>query len=216
MPPSHVRPLRPGIVLLAALCLSLLSGDLRAQGLAWDTPAYQTPYDERGLGLYLTSRDPGSTTGVSVTWRRPTGQGFSLGFRGGVADASGSAALFGGAELKGEITGPTPSFPLAVAWVAGGGIGTAPDAGATTVRFPGGVSIGRAFTEGQVTMIPYIHPRLAANFFFRDPPLGDDGELSFDLDLGFDVLVKRSWAFRFGASLADSEALGVGVRFPNF
>src|SRR5690606_29227247 len=93
-----------------------------------------------------------------------------------------------GAELYGPIRGI--EAPILLSWVVGLG-GTFNDV--TWLRIPAGVSVGVNVDAGSVRILPYVHPRVAFDYFSFETPGGDesDSELNFDLDLGADIDVGR-------------------------
>lgn len=206
---------RIGAAVGAAVLVATAAGPLGAQ--TYDVPSFRSPYGESGYGLYFISQNDADDPGALLTWRT-SGAAVDAGLRFGVLDVRGDAGLFGGVELRDRLVRASPDFPLDVAWVSGAGVGTVPDADFTVLRVPFGVSLGRSVhLEDGTVFIPYAHPRLALDAFFFDPPGpgGDDSdtELNFDLDLGFDFDFGGDLTLRFGVTLGENDALGVGVAF---
>lgn len=201
--------------------LALLVGAAPALAQTYDVPAFRTPYGESGLGLYMIFPNDVDDVGVMGTWRQ-AGEYVDIGLRGGILDVSGEVGLFGGVDLSNEVIRHTENFPLDVAWASGIGIGGVPDLDVGLLRVPFGFSLGRSVTTngGEVGLLPYVYPRLALDFLFRDDGPGggggDDTELHFDVDLGFDVDLQQSWKLRFAATLGHNEAIGLGMSFVGF
>ncbi|MFQ5890402.1 MAG: hypothetical protein ACE5JR_10170 [Gemmatimonadota bacterium] len=206
--------MRCGAGWLVASALLVGASALRAQ--TFDTPSFNTPYGEDGLGLYLLFQNDADDVAGILTWRQ-SGDVVDLGLRGGLVDAFGEVGLFGGVDLKNELVAADESFPLDVAWVTGFGIGFVPDAGPRDrdfgiVRIPGGVSLGRELKveNSEVMLTPYLYPRLALDILFAD---FDDEDLHFDVDLGMDAQFAERFKLRMGVTVGENEAIGFGVAF---
>lgn len=200
-------------VLPAVVGLVALPAALAAQ--AHDAPSFQPPGSERGLGFYVLSLDPGDDVAALATWRKP-GADLDVGLRGGAGDVNGDVALLGGVELESGLVSAGGDSPLSVDWTGGIGVGAVPDQDRARVRIPFGLTLGREVRTEGPSIVPYAHPRLALDVFLRDDPPagpGDDSELNFDLDLGADVVFDEGWRLRFGATLGNTDAVGVGVAF---
>ena len=205
---------RIGMALAAVSCLVAVPGSIQAQdGVPpYDAPSYLTPYGEDGFGLFLEFvRDVNDVAGLATY--RMSGSVIDWGLRGGVTDVSGDLGLFGGVDIKNEFVRVTESFPLAVAWVTGGGITYVFDADVGLFRIPFGLSFGRAIdTEsGDLTITPYAYPRVAIDIPLSTP--GADTEVHFDVDLGADFQFAPRWFLRFGATVGHSGAIGFGIAF---
>jgi hypothetical protein len=162
------------------------------------TPTFMSPQRSADVGVYL-SDGPGDFS-VEGIWRRNLGT-YDLGFRAGIADVRGLVVLVG-AEFRTPLD--VADAPVDVALVGGvqGAFGDRSAAG-----FQGGVTIGVPVTEGSLTFVPYIHPRLAI--------LSNFGREDFDLDpladIGFDLLLPQNLRFRVGFGLGRPTARwGVG------
>lgn len=198
--------------------LALLVGASPAVAQTYDVPAFQTPYGESGLGLYMIFPNDVDDVGVMGTWRQ-AGEYVDIGLRGGILDVGGEVGLFGGVDLSNELVRHTEDFPLDVAWASGVGIGGVPEFDFGLLRVPFGFPVGRTVTSsgGEVGFLPYVYPRLALDFLFRDDAAGgNETELNFDVDLGFDVDLQQSWKLRFAATLGHNEAIGLGLSFVGF
>jgi len=204
-----------GVVAAAMTCLVVLPDTASAQrdGVPpYDAPSYLTPFGEDGFGLFLNFvRDVNDLSGAATY--RMSGSVVDWGLRGGVIDVNSNLGIFGGLDLKNEFVRATDSFPLAVAWVTGGGITWVFDAEVGLFRIPFGFSFGRAIeTEGsELVITPYLYPRIALDIPLSNP--GTDTKLHFDVDIGADFQFAARWFLRFGATIGHSGALGFGIAF---
>lgn len=204
---------RTTLLLAAVLALSPAA----AVAQVYDAPSFRPPDSERGVGFYAISLapadDPGEDVAALATWRMP-GSDLDLGLRAGAGDVGGDLALLGGIEIEQGLAASGDDAPLTVAWTSGMGVGMVPDRDAARIRIPAGITLGREIPMEGYALLPYAHPRLAADFFVRDDPPdgpGDEAELNFDLDLGADVVFEDGWRLRFGVTLGSSDAVGFGV-----
>lgn len=176
---------------------------LKAQD--WESPSFMPPRPGSDLGLYVVDGDA-SNVGFQGIWRQT---GPNLGLRLGFLDAPDDYLTLG-VETWGNIILEGADFPLDLSWTVGGG---ARIDGVTTVSVPVGVSIGRTLdlsSESDVSMQLYGHPRLALVFF--ENPAGDlELDLDGRFDLGADFYFNRNLTLKFGASLGDWDAIGIGV-----
>jgi len=171
---------------------------------------FAPPVNPVGWGLYVVDPSPGRGLGVMATWRGEEGPG-SLGFRVGLAEDGGEdLALFGGVDLSGSIHRASDEFPLNLVWVAGAGMGVGSYA---LLSFPLGVSLGHDFDAEGVWFNPYMTPRLVLDAWLGNHRRRNDLNLSLALDFGIDFAVDPGWAMRFGATLGERSAIGLGVSF---
>lgn len=202
-----------GIVVAAITCLAALPNVALSQdGVPpYDAPSYLTPFGEDGFGLYMNFvRDVSDISGAATY--RMSGSVVDWGLRGGVIDVSSNLGIFGGFDLKNEFVRATDSFPLAVAWVTGGGVTWVFDAEVGVFRIPLGLSFGRAIeTDSDLVITPYLYPRIALDIPLSQP--GADTKVHFDVDLGADFQFAPRWFLRFGATIGHSGALGFGIAF---
>lgn len=188
---------------IGMVTLALLAVGSGVEAQSWDTPSFMGPRPGADLGLYLVDAEFGDI-GIHGIWR--TTSGMNLGLRLGFVDA-GDGVIQLGAETWGDIILEGADFPLDLTWTAGAG---ASMNGGATVSVPAGVSIGRTFDVGSVSVQAYGHPRLALI-------AGEDaaGDLNLDLDsqfdLGADVYLSQSVTLRIGTSFGTGDALGIGV-----
>lgn len=204
--------------------LLLLPVPVRAQ--SFDAPAFHTPYGEDGLGLHLVMPDEVTELGVMGTLRRSSAR-VDLGLRGTVMELDDAFAMSGGLDVKNELVAANPRFPLDVAWVTGVGVTGVPDRDVAQVRLPFGVSVGRRLSDGEVSLTPYLYPRLALDLTFLPEdrtvggPLGrnrqgDQTDLHADVDLGVDASFVAGWVFRLAVTLGQNEAVGLGLAVTRF
>lgn len=211
------------IAALFAVPTAFLVASAPAAAQTYDVPAFQTPYGESGLGLYMIFPNEVDDVGVMGTWRQ-AGATVDIGLRAGVLDVGDDLGLFGGVDLSNELVRHSDDFPLDIGWASGIGLGGVPDRDVGLLRIPFGFSLGRAVTStgGEVGFLPYVYPRVALDFLFREDAPGPDGgdgdrtDLHFDVDLGFDLDFQQSWKLRFAATLGHNEAVGAGLTFVGF
>lgn len=161
------------------------------------TPTFQAPIQSNDVGIYLV--DFGDL-GVEGVLRRNMGGG-DLGLRAGFADADDSNIFLLGIDYRSPLS-ISGTEPLAIAWTLGG---QAALGDAEGIGVQGGLSVGYAFRSPELTVTPYIHPRLA--FVNVD----DDGDFEVLGDVGLDVAVSRTLELRFGANLGDGADWGIGL-----
>ena len=194
------------LVTLGAMTLAAVPADAQ---VAWDAPLFLSPQTPVGLGIYLVDPGPSDGIGVLATWR-----GGGPGFRIGLAeDGRDDLSVYGGVDFTARLVTASTEFPLHVNWVVGAGFGAGDD---LALSFPLGLSLGRGFNAETVLFSPYIAPRLVLDAFFGgngDEDDSDDLDLGFALDLGLDLSFDPGWAVRFGASLGDRDAIGIGLSF---
>lgn len=190
------------------LALVLLPAAPAAAQVAWDAPWLVPPVPSSEFGIYLMDVHGGSL-GVTGLWRSPTGR---VGLRGGIAEARDDdiGVLFG-VDVAGNITRASSVFPLDVAWNFGAGLGVA-DWVRLTV--PLGITLGHTFSAEGTSFTPYLTPRVFLDAAF-DRSEADDSEadLGLAVDIGLDVRLARRFLVRFGAALADRDAVAIGLVF---
>lgn len=181
---------------------------------AWDAPLLLPPRPAPGLGLYLTDMHRGGL-GFLAAWRSST---YNYGLRGGISDGGGDEdlAVFGGVDFMGPVNTASTEFPIDVDWVLGAGLGISDGA---RLSVPAGLSLGFSFQSEGARFVPYLTPRVILDGFIGGPDRGDNLDLGFAMDLGLDLHVLRGGgplagrSIRFGASLGDRDALGIGIVF---
>lgn len=183
-----------------AAAAAVLAMSAQAAGAQVFTPTYLAPRVSSDLGVYV-SDGPGELA-IEGIWRRPLSGGSGLGLRAGFADANDGSALLLGIDYRNPLSlAGTAPIDLAFTLGAQGALGDLEGIGAQV-----GLSIGYTFTAPELTVTPYIHPRLA----FIDV---DGGGSDFEplADLGIDVGFAPNLSFRFGANLGDGADWGIGL-----
>lgn len=203
--------MRRVLTCMAASWLAFLALAPGARGqVGWDSPMFAPPVNPVGWGVYLVDPSPGRGLGILATWRGQQGPG-SLGLRVGIAeDRTEDLTLFGGVDLSGSLHRASEEFPLHLVWVTGAGLGIGRHA---LISFPLGVSLGRDFDAEGVWFNPYLTPRIVLDAWLGQHRRRNALELSLALDFGIDLAVDPSWAMRFGATLGERSAIGLGVSF---
>jgi hypothetical protein len=203
--------MRKTLTCAAAGWITLLALASGARGqVGWDSPMFTPPTNPVGLGVYLVDPSPGRGIGLMATWRGTEGPG-SLGFRAGIAeDRTEDLSLFGGMDISGDLRRGSDEFPLDLVWVAGAGLGVGHY---TLLSFPLGVSLGKDFDAEGVWFNPYLTPRLVLDAWLGNHRRRNDMDVSLALDFGIDLAVDPGWAMRFGATLGERSAIGLGASF---
>jgi hypothetical protein len=202
--------MRSAIVALGA-GLALLGAASPATGqVAWESPLFVAPGSPAGWAVYLVDPAPGDGIGVLTSWRGRAAPG-GLGYRIGLAEGRGDElTVYGGIDVSGMLIRATEDFPLNGAWVSGAGLGVGDN---VLLSFPLGLSLGRDFETEGIWFNPYFAPRVVLDAWLG----GDRPRRSLDLrlgvDLGFDMSFDPGWAIRFGWTVADRSALGIGISF---
>jgi hypothetical protein len=181
-----------------------------ATAQSWETPTFFAPAAHDDIGFYLIDAEFGDL-GFMGIWRQSGNLNFGL--RGGMGGVEGNRTVLLGVEVYGPLVTPGGSSVLAVSWLAGAG---ASFNGATWLRVPAGVSIGARIPGSGFTITPYVHPRLALDVVSRDRPNGDedtDSEFNLEADFGADLAFGTSWVARFGLTVGDVEAFGIGLAY---
>ena len=190
-------------LLWAALLVLASTGQAAAQ--AWDAPTFFSPRQHDDLGVYVIFPD-GGDVGVEGIWRQSGN--LNLGVRLGVVDER----VLLGAEFYNPIR--LNQSPVLLSWLLG--FGATFGDNVTWLRVPFGVSLGANLgNTGGIQITPYVHPRVALDVLAID--VGDeeqtDTDVNFDVDLGADVLLSPAWSLKFGATVGESDAFGVGLAY---
>jgi hypothetical protein len=200
------------------LCMAaawLLAVPIGAQGqTAWDAPLLLPPQPAPGIGVYLMDMHSGGL-GVLGTWRSAT---WNYGLRLGISDGGGNddLAIFGGVDYNGPINSASSDFPLDLDWVLGAGLGISDG---VRLSVPLGLTAGISFQSEGARFVPYITPRIILDGRFGREDRDSDLDLDVAFDIGLDVRLVRGTGplagrtIRFGASLGDRDALGIGIVF---
>ena len=191
---------------LAFLVTVSWTGQAEAQ-VPWDAPSLRPPGNPSGLGIYLLDSGA-SDTGVLMTYQRPG----TFGFRLGLVDGPGrdNSTVLGGVEFSGPISHAGADSRLLIDWVAGVGAGLGDF---TIVSVPFGLTVGGTFQGDGASFTPWIGAKLVLDGYFGDQYAGDDTDLNVGVDLGIDLKFTEGWLVRVGASLADRDAIAIGIVF---
>jgi hypothetical protein len=201
--------------LLAGILLCSAAAEEGQAQVAWDSPFFVAPASPAGWGIYLVDAAKRGGIGVMTTWRATDAPG-GLGFRIGLAeDRADDLSVFGGLDISGYLLRASNDVPVNVAWIGGAGLGIGD---AALLSFPFGVAVGRDFQADGVWFNPYVAPRVILDAWLgSDRPRRDRNlELGLAVDLGMDISFDPGWAIRFGGTLGDRSALGIGVSFRVF
>jgi hypothetical protein len=198
--------------LIVAILMAAPPG-VRAQ-TAWDAPLLLPPQPAPGVGVYLTDMHSGGL-GVLGTWRSST---WNYGLRLGISDGGSNddLAVFGGVDYNGPINFASSDFPLDLDWVLGAGLGISDG---VRLSVPLGLTAGLSFQSEGARFVPYLTPRVILDARFGREDRDSDLDLDVALDIGLDVRLMGGTGplagrtIRFGASLGDRDALGIGIIF---
>jgi hypothetical protein len=194
---THVR--YAGLALAAAL----LASPVQAQ--VFSTP-FQSPVPASDFGVYVSDVGELAVEGI---WRRPSRGGGDLGIRAGYADLN-EGALMVGLEARNPVV--LAGAPIGLAFTAGGQ-GIVGD-GITRLGGQLGFSAGQAIPGGNVTVTPFIHPRLAVLARLDDTgPAEDDEDLDLQVraDIGADIDFAGGLTLRLDFNLAEGANWGIGL-----
>lgn len=200
------------VMMGVAAGLFLLTTAPAGAQVAWDGPLFVAPTNPAGWGIYLVDPGPGGGIGVLTTFRRNEQGG--LGWRFGLAEGRrDKLAVYGGLDVSGRLLSASNDMPVNLTWVTGAGLGIGND---VLLSFPLGISVGRDFQADGVWFNPSVTPRVVLDAWFGSDRPSDELELGLAVDLGMDISFDPGWAIRFGASIGDRSALGIGVSFRVF
>ncbi len=216
--------LHAGVLAAAAAALLALPGAAAAQvSPEWDIPSFHLPDGEDGYGTYVTFPEDLEAVGALGTWRT-SGEYVDLGLRAGIANVErpnqtdDEVGISAGLDLKNELVSAYEEFPLDVSWATGIGASAVPGLDRAAVRVPLGLVFGRRIEAEGLTVTPYLHPRLALDFLFREDSPGpggaeDETDLRLDLDFGADFQFNDEWSIRVGFTMGRDFTAGAGLTF---
>lgn len=201
------------------LSLLLVAFASPAAAQVWDAPTFFSPRPMDDIGVYVfqsnAPRGFDDPLGVVGMWRQSGN--INLGVKAGVGDTDNAGeTILVGAELYGPLGSLLPNTGLELAWNVGAGAVFGDNYAVFSV--PVGVSVGVRLGSGNVSILPYVHPRVALDIvsveFAGDEETDTDG--SFAIDLGADVNLGSSLILRLGKSFGDRDAFGAGlaIRWP--
>ena len=189
------------LFVLAVLAFSAVP----AQAQMWDAPTFFSPRPGEDLGIYVIDGEGAGDLGFAGIWRQAGN--LNLGVRAGFM---GSDHISVGAEFYGPLAIGGASR-LQLAWNLGLGA-TFNDA--TALRIPLGVSVGAVLGSGSMSIMPYVHPRVAFDLVAYEIAGQEETETEFNVpvDVGADIIVSPSFVVRVGATFNDSRnAFGAGL-----
>lgn len=220
---SGAGPLHAGVLAAVAAALMALPGAAAAQvSPEWDIPSFHLPGGEDGYGMYVTFPQDMEAVGALGTWRT-AGEYVDLGVRLGIANVErpfgeDEVGVSAGVDLKNELVSAYEEFPLDVAWATGIGASAVPELDRAAVRVPLGLVFGRRVEGEGLTVTPYLYPRLAVDFLFRQDGPGpggveDETDVRMDLDFGADFRFEDEWSIRVGFTMGRDFTAGAGLTF---
>ncbi len=186
---------------LAALLLCAAPAWLQAQ--SGGSPSFQPPTlssREFNFGVVAYS---GSVTALMFQWREETTARMQFTLEGGIADANSrdsETQLFAGGGLAWQLSRASTDVPLDFLLTAGAYIG----GGSYSIfRVPVGVSVGHTFPlDGNISLTPYVHPRVALE------ACRGCSSLAVDFDLGGNLQLSRNLALRVTGVFGGSDRSG--------
>jgi len=186
-----------------AAAVAALAVTTQAAGAQVFTPTYLAPRQSSDLGVYV-SDGPGELA-IEGIWRRALGGGSGLGLRAGFADANDGNAFLLGIDYRNPLS-LAGTAPVDLALTLGGQavLGDLEGFGAQI-----GLSLGYTFTAPELTVTPYIHPRLAV--ISVDAGGDDEADLEPLADVGVDLGFSPNLSLRFGVNLGDGADWGIGL-----
>lgn len=194
------------------IVVALLGAATSGAAAQWESPTYFSPRPHDDIGAYVVDGERRSAGFVGI-WRQ-TGN-LNLGLRGGIAPGGFDWLL--GVETFGPLDVLGPASPVSTSWIvsAGAMFGGEDNVDLTWVRIPAGLSIGMNLESGNVTIVPYAHPRVAFDLLIVSADGDDDtdSEVNFDLDLGADVLFGQNFVLRGGVTLTNDTRFGAGIAY---
>lgn len=170
------------------------------------TPVFSAPlraFASHELGLSLSSPE-GADLGFEAFAGIAHGRG-DWAFRVGFLDRGRGTDLVLGARYRVRLFAHSADFPLDGALTLG--VGAAFDDGASVLRVPVGLSIGRPFRLGSsgVSLTPYLQPSLVPTF------RKGDSEMAVALGLGLDLRLSRRLDVRVSGGAGDLEGFAVSL-----
>lgn len=182
-----------------------------AAAQAANYPAFQPPMVvDREFNFGVGDGDGG--TSVVFQWREGWSSVSQLSLDVGLLDPDRAGddvkLLFGGAFAR-QLTRSSQQMPLDMLFTAGAYFAVSDP---VYFQLPVGLSVGHRFPlEGQLALTPYIHPRVALEYWSeRGPRDESDTDLGVLFDIGLDFEVTRQLSLRGGIVLGGDDRDGVG------
>ena len=192
--------MRKGKFVALAGMLALAAGASRAEAQIF-TPPYQSPISSGDVGVYLMDDALGGGLGVEGILRLGMARS-DLGLRLGIAEGPfDDTGVLLGVDYRRPIRLVGTGGPR-IAFTAGGqaALGDVEGFGGQV-----GLTVGGDIRSPEVTLTPYIHPRLAL------VDGGDEAEFEVLADIGVDLSFSRNLLLRFDANLGDGADFGIGL-----
>jgi hypothetical protein len=199
---------------LAGLAALAAASAAPAAAQSWESPTLFSPGAHDDIGLYAIKFEGTDDLGFHAIWRQSGN--INLGVRAGIGP--GEVDWLVGAEFYGPLRILGPDSPVLVSWIVGAGamfLNDRFDNSVTALRIPAGVSLGLNTGSSSVSIVPYVHPRVAFDLIaVSDGDEEDtDSEFNVDLDIGADVTLGDRFVLRAGFTLSESNTFGAGVAY---
>lgn len=194
------------------MLLCAVSAPALSQG--WTYPAFQPPrLEEREFNFGVADAGKGGTTLVAQ-WREfvATRSQFTLEAGLSAADKGGGNVLIGAASLAYEAHRANDDVPLDFILTGGAGVALGD---AAALRIPAGVAVGyRIELERDVSITPYVHPRLSLDFCSDcgsdEAAIGVNFDVGVNVDLSPHIAIRAAALFG-GGSLFGQDGIGISL-----
>lgn len=194
---------------LGVMLAGLMTPQVAAAQIVWDTPSMMRPGAPSGLSILLLEAHPSDELGAMVGWRSaaaPAGLGFRVGLG---EEADGDLAAMFGLDVSGGLGALDPEIGRPeVLWWSGVGLGVGDEVLASV---PLGIVLGWRGAGDGLTFMPYLGGHMALDVMSGP---GDDLDIDGAVDLGMDLGFRSGLMFRLGVGIGGRDALAVGVRLP--
>ena len=201
---------------LIALAFVLMAIPVAGRAQAWSYPVFQAPVIEnREFNIGISDAGRGGTT-LLVQWREALASRSQFTLEAGLVapDRRGySNLLVLGGQYAYQISRSSTDIPLDLLFTAGAGVALGDPA---TLRVPVGLNVGHRFElEQNMSLTPYVHPRLSLDFCGH---CGDKSGVGVDFDVGASwevtrVIALRGAAFFGGGDLFGRNGIGLSVAY---
>ncbi|MBV9879010.1 MAG: hypothetical protein JO180_00865 [Gemmatirosa sp.] len=201
--------------LRAVAAAALVLGARGAAAQAWFYPSFQVP--EIAERDYTFAVVGAGGADFLFQWREQMSSDNQLSLDAGLADPKGTSntKLLIGGQFARSVFKATDELPLDMLFTVGAGVaaGDGPD----LFRIPVGLSVGHRFElDNEMTVMPYVHPRLSLDVATGKG--SDRTNLSVDFDLGASITITPKLALRgsivvSGNSAASDAGVGIGLTY---
>lgn len=163
----------------AAVALAAVAVPAQAQVPRWDSPQFFSPrpMDDIGVYYFKTNRagNRPDANGLKAIWRQSGN--INLGVHAGIGDLdqAGNTILVG-AEFYNQLGSVSMNTGLPISWSLGAGATFGDEY--VDLSIPLGVSVGLNLGSGNVSVLPYVHPRVSFDLVAVGE--GDDEETFTD------------------------------------